>query len=245
MLIEKSAKMKFLELHERLRLEMWRRIDQGILSSALLASRTGLGQAHISNFLHRRRRLSLTALDRILETHALSVEELAGSGSPSSAVTQASGAELRDSVPIVSPAVAMNAPHIPPHAVLGGLQLPEHWLANFPARRAVGRGTWDRFVGVRITAAQALPMDPVLRTGSVVVLDRHYNSLADRKPSHPNLYGIRIGAQMVFRHVAFESGRLVLRPRALESPLDVIELAPHESPADLLVGRVCLCLSEV
>ncbi len=73
--------MKFLELHERLRLETWRRIDQGILSSALLASRTGLAQAHISNFLHRRRRLSLTALDRILEAQALSVEELAQSGS--------------------------------------------------------------------------------------------------------------------------------------------------------------------
>lgn len=237
--------MNFLELHERLRLEMWRRIDQGILSSALLASRTGLAQAHISNFLHRRRRLSLTALDRILEAHALSVEELALTGPQSRPRSQRSGLEPRDIVPIVSQASAMNAPHILPQAVLGGLQLPEHWLANFPARRAVGRATWDRFVGVRVTAAQALPMDPVLRTGSVVVLDRHYNSLADRKPPLPNLYGIRIGAQMVFRHAAFESGRLVLRPRALEAPLDVIELAPHESPADLLVGRVCLCLSEV
>jgi hypothetical protein len=245
LLIEKIAKMNFLELHERLRLETWRRIDQGILSSALLASRTGLGQAHISNFLHRRRRLSLTALDRILEAHALSVEELAGSEPQAHPPARTSGSELRDTIPIVTTAVAMNAPNIPPQAVLGGLQLPAHWLANFPARRAVGRASWERFVGVRVTAAQALPMDPVLRTGTVVVLDRHYNSLADRKPPHPNLYGIRIGAQMVFRHVVFEAGRLVLRPRALDSPLDVIELAPHESPADLLVGRVCLCLSEV
>ena len=242
---EKIANMKFLELHERLRLETWRRIDQGILSSALLASRTGLGQAHISNFLHRRRRLSLTALDRILQAHALSVEELTRIGASPSSRPAANASELRNTVPIVPAAVAMSAPHIPPQAVLGGLQLPAHWLANFPARRAVGRASWDRFVGVRVTAAQALPMDPVLRTGSVVVLDRHYNSLADRKPPHPNLYGIRLGAQMVFRHVAFESGRLVLRPRALEIPLDVIELAPHETPADLLVGRICLCLSEV
>jgi transcriptional regulator with XRE-family HTH domain len=242
---EKIAKMKLLELHERLRLETWRRIDQGTLSRALLASRTGLAQAHISNFLHRRRRLSLTALDRILEAHALSVEELALSGSSPRPRAEAGGADRGETVPITSMAVAMSAPHIPPQAVLGGLQLPEHWLASMPARRAVGRASWDRFVGVRVTAAQALPMDPVLRTGSVVVLDRHYNSLADRKPPHPNLYGVRVGAQMIFRHVTFESGRLVLRPRALESPLDVIELAPHESPADLLVGRVCLCLSEV
>jgi len=235
--------MKFLELHERLRLETWRRIDQGLLSGALLASRTGLGQAHISNFLHRRRRLSLAALDRILEAHALSVEELARSAPAAQA--HARPAEARDGVPIVAAAAAMSAPHIPPHAVLGVLQVPEHWLVTFPARRSVGRASWDRFVGVRVSAAQALPMDPVLRSGSVVVLDRHYNSLADRKPRHPNLYGVRIGAQLVFRHAAFESGRLVLRPRALDSPLDVIELAPHESPADLLVGRVCLCLSEV
>ncbi|HZZ41071.1 MAG TPA: helix-turn-helix transcriptional regulator [Acidobacteriaceae bacterium] len=237
--------MNFLELHERLRLETWRRIDQGTLSSALLASRTGLGQAHISNFLHRRRRLSLTALDRILEAHALSVEELVLSRPQSQSRTQMGARVARETVPIVASAAAMNSPHVPPQAVLGGLQLPEHWLANFPVRRAVGRASWDRFVGVRVTAAQALPMDPVLRTGTVVVLDRHYNSLADRKPQHPNLYGIRIGAQMVFRHAVFEAGRLVLRPRALESPLDVIELEPHESPADLLVGRVCLCLSEV
>ncbi|HEX3661869.1 MAG TPA: helix-turn-helix transcriptional regulator [Acidobacteriaceae bacterium] len=243
-LTEKIGKMKFLELHERLRLEMWRRIDQGILSRALLASRTGLAQAHISNFLHRRRRLSLTALDRILETHALTVEELVLSGSPQ-VRAQPRSPEQRDAVPIVTPAIAMTAPHIPPQAMLGGLQLPEHWLASFPARRAVGRASWDRFVAVRVTAAQALPMDPVLRTGAVVVLDRHYNSLADYKPPHPNLYGIRLGAHMIFRHAAFEGGRLVLRPRALESPLDVIELAPHESPADLLIGRVCLCLSEV
>ena len=58
--------MIFLELHERLRLEVWRRIDRGVLSRALLARQTGLAQAHISNFLHRRRRLSLPALDRLL-----------------------------------------------------------------------------------------------------------------------------------------------------------------------------------
>lgn len=243
MLIEKIVKMKFLELHERLRLETWRRIDQGTLSAALLASRTGLAQAHLSNFLHRRRRLSLTALDRLLEAHALSVEELA-CGGPQPRVP-AKPPEARETIPIVTATVAMHAPHVPAHAVQGLLQLPEHWLANLPSRRAMTRRAWDRFVGVRVTGAQALPMDPVLRSGSVVILDRHYHSLADRNPPHPNLYGVRLGEQMVFRHVVFEAGRMVLRPRALESPLDVIELAPHESPADLLVGRVCLYLSEV
>jgi hypothetical protein len=88
-------------------------------------------------------------------------------------------------------------------------------------------------------------MDPVLRVSSIVVLDRHYNSLVPLRPPVPNLYGVRAGTQLLFRHVIFESSRLVLRPRSLEYPIEVIELAPQESPADLLVGRVCLCISEI
>jgi hypothetical protein len=150
-----------------------------------------------------------------------------------------------DIVPIVSQIVAMSSPIIAPRAVLGSVQVPSGWLVSFPARRAVSRRSWERFVAVRVSAAQALPMDPVLRIGSIVVLDRHYNSLAAWRPPNPNLYGVRAGTQILFRHVVFESNRLVLRPRALEYPIEVIELAPEDSPADLLVGRVCLCISEV
>lgn len=237
--------MKFDELHERLRLETWRRIDQGVLSSSLLARQSGLAQAHISNFLHRRRRLSLSALDRILLAQALSVEDLSladASGYPARGGT---ARESMDIVPIVSQNVAMTAPLIATRAIIDSLQLPSGWLTSFPARRAVSRRTWERFVGVRISSAQALPMDPVLRIGSIVVIDRHYNSLAPWKPPNPNLYAVRAGTHMLFRHVIFESSRLVLRPRALEYPLEVIELASQESPSDLLVGRVCLCISEI
>ncbi|HTX40766.1 MAG TPA: hypothetical protein VMD25_02970 [Acidobacteriaceae bacterium] len=237
--------MKFFELHERLRLETWRRIDQGVLSSSLLARRTGLAQAHISNFLHRRRRLSLTALDRVLGAQALSVEDLAPAAVFDLSPAARSTPEAMDVVPIVSQTVAMNAAVIVRKAVTDTLHLPSGWLAGFPARRAVSRRSWERFVGVRVTGLQALPMDPLLRVGSIAILDRHYNSLAAWKPPRPNLYAVRAGTQLLFRHAVFESNRLVLRPRALEQPLDVIELAPHESPSDLLVGRVCLCLSEL
>jgi hypothetical protein len=50
---------------------------------------------------------------------------------------------------------------------------------------------------------------------------------------------------MAFRHVSVEANRLVLRPRSLEYPVELVELAEQESPSDLLVGRVCLCLSEL
>lgn len=235
--------MNFLELHERLRLETWRRIDQGVLSSSLLARKTGLAQAHISNFLHRRRRLSLPALDRILAAEALSAEDLFLEPFPS--VIPARGCtEFADIVPIVAQAAAMTAPFIPPRSVRNFIHLPSGWLASLPPRRSASRRSWQRFVAVRVTEIQALPMHPILHASSIVVLDRHYNSLVPWKPPHLNLYGVRAGAQMIFRYVAFESSRLVLRPCTLDHPVELMELASEESPSDFLVGRVCLCIAE-
>jgi hypothetical protein len=237
--------MNFIELHERLRLETWRRIDQGILSGSLLARQTGLAQAHISNFLHRRRRLSLPALDRILLAQELSVEDLSPASLAGFLSQERTARESMDAVPIVSQAVAMTAPVIDSRVVLASVHLPSGRLTRFPPRRAVSCRSWVRFIGVRVTAAQALPMDPILRIGSIVVIDRHYNSLVACRPPEPNLYAVRYGSQMLFRHATFESSRLVLRPRALVYPVDVIELAPQEVPSDLLVGRVCVSIAEI
>jgi transcriptional regulator with XRE-family HTH domain len=237
--------MKFLELHERVRLETWRRIDQGILSSALLARQTGLTRAHISNFLHSRRRLSLTALDRILKAHTLGVEDLSAATFAALRPSGSNGRAPVDIVSVVSQGVAMLSPNIPVKEIQGTVCLPPGWLSAIPARRSVSRRSWERFVAVRITALQALPMDPVLRVGSIVVIDRHYNSLVTLRPPVPNLYGVRAGVHLIFRHVIFESSRLVLRPRALEYPVEVIELDPQEAPSDIIIGRACLCISEI
>ena len=236
--------MKFHELHERLRLETWRRIDQGNLSSARLARQTGLAQAHISNFLHRRRRLSLQALDRLLVAQALTVEELSAAAlvpDPSDSV----GSGASDAVPVVSQSAAMLSPLFAAKVIQGFVHLPAGSLAGLPVRRSVSRRSWERFVAVRVSAHQALPMDPVLRVGSMVVLDRHYNSLAALRPPQPNLYAVRAGVQLMFRHVVFESSRMLLRPRALDHPIDVLELEPQQTPSDLIVGRVCLCIASI
>jgi transcriptional regulator with XRE-family HTH domain len=237
--------MKFLEYHERLRLETWRRIDQGILSSSLLARQTGLTQPHISNFLHGRRRLSLAALDRILQAQTLRVEDLSADELSLRLSGYRTMAGDRDVVPIVSPAVAMTAPLIAPRFIADYIELPRGWVTGIPTRQAANRNSWERFVAVRVAPTQALPADPVLRVGSLVVLDRHYSSLSALKAPHPNLYGVRLGAHLLFRHVVFESGRLILRPRALESPLEVIEVASRTLATNLIVGRVCLCVAQL
>ena len=53
-------------MHERLRLELLRRIQRDTLSVSLLSRQTGFGQSHLSNFLRSRRQLSLEAIDRVL-----------------------------------------------------------------------------------------------------------------------------------------------------------------------------------
>ena len=106
--------MKFLELHERLRLETWRRIDQGILSSSLLARQTGLAQAHISNFLHRRGALAFRLWTDCCARRRSSVEDLSPPGVSTLEAVEGS----MDIVPIVSQLVAMSSPVIAPRAVL-------------------------------------------------------------------------------------------------------------------------------
>jgi len=60
-----TAGMKFKSLQENLRKAIWERIDEGDLTGLRLAEQTGFKQAHISNFLNRKRSLSLEGMDRV------------------------------------------------------------------------------------------------------------------------------------------------------------------------------------
>jgi hypothetical protein len=88
-------------------------------------------------------------------------------------------------------------------------------------------------------------MEPMVMADSIVVLDRHYNSLAPYRAHQRTLYAVRSGAGLALRFVEFDDNRLVLRPLSLEFPVQLIALGPDESPADYLVGRVSLVLSEL
>ena len=68
--------MKFKSLQENLRKAMWERIDGGDLTGLRLAEQTGFKQAHISNFLNRKRSLSLEGMDRVLGVQHLSILDL-------------------------------------------------------------------------------------------------------------------------------------------------------------------------
>src|ERR1700716_1549474 len=68
--------MKFRMLQENLRKILWESIDEGELTGLRLAEQTGFKQAHISNFLNRKRGLSLEGMDRVLAVQHLSVLDL-------------------------------------------------------------------------------------------------------------------------------------------------------------------------
>ncbi len=233
--------MNFTQMHERLRLELLRRIQRGTVSVSLLARQTGLGQSHLSNFLHNRRQLSLEAVDRVLAAQHLSAADLL------SAIHQ-DGATPGDgescTVPVVSHAAALFEPFIRPSTVQSMLYLPAGVLQSIRTRVSNARRAWQRFVAVRIPSADALPMEPLVLPDALILLDRHYNSLMPYRPNRPNVYGIRQGSHLTLRYVDFVSNRLVLRPYNIAFPVDLIEIDPGESPGDLIAGRIALILNE-
>jgi hypothetical protein len=88
-------------------------------------------------------------------------------------------------------------------------------------------------------------MDPLVLPEAIVLLDRHYNSLAPYRPNRPNMYAVRNGHMLALRYLDFLLNRLVLRPHNIAFPVDLLEVAPGETPGDQIAGRVVLILNEL
>ncbi|HWJ47263.1 MAG TPA: hypothetical protein VNS62_06405, partial [Candidatus Udaeobacter sp.] len=68
--------MKFKALQDNLRKILWDRIQAGELTGLRLAQQTGFKQAHVSNFLNRKRGFSIEGMDKVLQVQHLSVLDL-------------------------------------------------------------------------------------------------------------------------------------------------------------------------
>jgi hypothetical protein len=242
LLVANYPQMNFTQMHEYLRLELLRRIQRGTLSVSLLGRQTGFAQAHLSNFLHTRRQLSLQAMDRVLAAQHLTVADLIP-------MIQRAGDSASDlessSVPIVSHAVALFEPYIRPSAVLAMLRLPSGVLQSLHTRVSNPRRAWQRFVAVRIPSADAMAMDPLVLPEAIAVVDRHYNLLVPYRPSRPTVYAVRNGSHLALRYVDLQLNRLILRPHNAAFPVDLIQVNPGESSSDMLAGRIALIVNEL
>jgi hypothetical protein len=241
--------MNFQDLHELLRVELLRRIERGSLTGSRLAQQAGFQQAHISNFLNRKRALSLEGLDRVLASQNLTIDQilpldLSASQSPIPAQTS----DPIEIVPVVSPSAAMDEARISPAAIIETIQVSASRLNSNHANRvrtSTSHAQWQRFLAIRADTQQSAAMDPLVSPGAIAVLDRHYNSLAPYRAHQPTLYAVRCGAALLLRFVDFDEGRLILRPYSRDFPVQLLPLATHETPADYIVGRVCLVFSEL
>src|SRR5258708_17700432 len=176
--------MNFTQMHERLRLDLLRRIQRGTLSVSLLARQTGFRQSHRSNFLHCRRQLSLEGMDRVLAAQHMGTSDLL----PASGQPAYKSGEETALFPVVSHATAMHEPVVRPSAVLSLLWVPAALLLSTRSRASSNRRTWERFVAIPVSAADAMAMDPVVQPDAIALLDRHYNSLAQYRPTPPTVY---------------------------------------------------------
>jgi len=235
--------MTFTQMHERLRVELLRRIQRGTLSISLLSQQTGFGKSHLTNFLRSRRRLSLEGLDRLLAAQHLSAEDLVRLGARQNRVDEE---EESESVPVVSHHTALFEPHIRPGAIEKMLSLPPETLGGLMERPVASRRLWHRFVAIRISRAAALPMEPLLFPDALVVIDRHYNSMIPYRIGRPNLYAVRgDGAHLSLRYVDYKATRLVLRPLSMAFPVELIEIGPESLPGQHIAGRAVLMINEV
>jgi hypothetical protein len=235
--------MNFQDLHELLRIELLRRIELGSLTGTGLARQAGFRQAHISNFLNRKRALSLDGLDRVLAAQNLTVDQImplefnAASPPPTT--------DPVDAIPVVSPSTAMDEAQVRPGSIIETIHVSASRLQDNRSRPSLRCAHWQRFLAVRADEQQTAAMAPMIVEGAIVILDRHYNSLAPYRAHQRTLYAVRCGAGLVLRYVEFDDGRLILRPLSLTFPVQLLALGSHETPADYIVGRVCLVVSEL
>lgn len=234
--------MNFQDMHELLRLELVRRIEQGTLTGTEIAQRTGFRQAHISNFLNRRRALSLEGLDRVLAAQNLTIEQILPIALAATSTTPVS--DTCESVPVVTHTSVLDEPRIPASAILETIQVPIASLHHCRVRPSPRHAHWQRFVAVRLDRAETAPMEPVLTVGSVAVLDRHYNTLAPYRAHQPSILAIRCGKGVVFRYIDCDEQHLILRPHNLDYPVQLLPLSTNESPSDRILGRICIIFSE-
>jgi len=238
--------MNFQDLHELLRLELLRRIERGALTGSRLANQAGFQQGHVSNFLNRKRSLSLEGLDRVLASQNLTVEQILPLDvTATAACAHVPSSDHTEVIPVVSSSAAMDAARIPPSAIIETIHVTASRLHENRSRPSPRHTHWQRFIAIRADAQQAAAMEPLVSAGAITVLDRHYNSLAPYRAHQPTLYAVRNGAALSLRFVDFDEGHLILRPYSRDFPVQLIPLATHESPADYIIGRVCLVFSEL
>jgi len=232
--------MKFRVLQDNLRKTLWERIDEGDLTGLRLAQQTGFKQAHISNFLNRKRGLSLEGMDKVLAVQHLSVLDLLD---PSEVNKRASilppSSDEFENVLLTDGTVAATQPLITSMNVKEILKFKKAFLRKLKAETEGDRENWERFVLIKADGREGMSMYPRLLPGATVLLDRHYNSLKPYRKGEFNMYAVLKDGSCTVKYVEVAGSHLILRPHNQAYPIEVMTMEEGKSTADYLVGRVC------
>src|SRR3984893_18631131 len=174
--------MRFKILQDNLRKLLWERIEAGELTGLRLAQQTGFKQAHISNFLNRKRGLSLEGMDKVLAVQHLSVLDLLD---PSDVNKRASilppSADEFENVLLTDASTAATQPLITSMHVKEILKFKKSFLHKLKAETHGDRSGCQLFVLIKVHAKQAVTTPSRLPSGAPLLIDRYYNSF---KPYH-------------------------------------------------------------
>jgi hypothetical protein len=232
--------MKFKILQDNLRKILWERIEAGELTGLRLAQQTGFKQAHISNFLNRKRGLSIEGMDKVLSVQHLSVLDLLD---PAEVNKRASilppGDDEFENVLLTDPSTAATQPLITSMHVQEILKFKKNFLRKLKPEVEGDRSSWQRFVLIKLDAREAITMYPRLLPGSTLLIDRHYNSLKAYRKGEFNMYAVLKNDTCAVRYVEMAGNHLILRPHNQSSPIEVVTMDDRKTAADYLVGRIC------
>src|ERR1700737_1313802 len=153
--------MKFKALQDNLRKILWERIEAGELTGLRLAQQTGFKQAHISNFLNRKRGLSLEGMDRVLAVQHLSVLDLLDPTEVNkrASILPPSGDEF-ENVLLTDGAVAATQSLITSMNVKEILKFKKSFLRKLKAETEGDRETWERFVLLKVNGREGRGVYP-------------------------------------------------------------------------------------
>jgi SOS-response transcriptional repressor LexA len=232
--------MKFKVLQENLRKTLWHRIDDGDLTGLRLAEQTGFKQAHISNFLNRKRGLSLEGMDRVLNVQRLSVLDLLDPNEVNKRASILPPSEDEfENVLAVDGAVAATAPLIMGMNVNDIVKFKKSFLRRLRTEIEGQRAKWERFVVIKIDSRDGMSMYPRLLPGANALIDRHYNSLKPYRKGESNMYAISRDGGCTVKYLEVAGKNVVLRPHNQAYPVEVIPMEAGASASDYIVGRVC------
>lgn len=232
--------MKFRVLQENLRKELWSRIEDGDLTGLRLAAQTGFKQAHISNFLNRKRGLSVEGMDKVLNVQRMSVLDLLDPSEINKRATlQPPSKDEFANVVLVDSAVAATSSSVMNRSVKEIVKFKKSFLRRLRAEIEGERADWERFIVIRLDGREGMSMYPRLLPGASVLLDRHYNSLKPYRKGESNMYAVNKNGICTVKYVELAGKHLVLRPHNQAYPVEVLPIDPGKTSADYLVGRVC------